>query len=646
MIYNKIELAFHNVYKWNSERKIIPFQHSIFEKISIELWYKILNSLSFMDVKRFSLSSRYANSIVHLYAKAKFQRMAHAKKPIIFYNIAKANVVQSSVSLNLSTVGTSEFDILELFQFCLSDNSLYYIDLFDKFCCKRNSNNSFSNLLMNTYQYNASNNAEYLTKSTYPNFYHTTQFSKFYSDILIESIKELILFYQNDSRSIYNNLYFMFNLTKEDEVMKNIKMNFDDDNYTFNIEIKKEDETLPINISLSLSDVNNMTLPNVFKTFMHLIQNSCPFVNDGFVYQMLIPSQFCPTSDISIHALHDEKCFKLIIQGYVAKVISEIIKSNTKCESFTTMDIDNNDNNNENNENIVENDNNENNNENNNDENNNNENNNDENNNNENNNGENNHNENNNNENNDNNNEANNNNSNNNNNVEEIKWPLDLYYVDPEESEEVKYKKETINWFEWLPFIGIHEQTERRLQNFINNNENPNANQDQEIRNQNEALGQQLNLNMEVAFNQAAVNAVREDNMDRERNLVSVTRSSTVYININSKSKFYGAIGHLYKGRFEIITDSLSEFVKARAIWNFMRWCGGKHEMLRNYLWPMLAEKEGCLYGFRRREVLSGACRGSLDDLAFSINNISYTSFIEFFRMLFETKSLDYELLV
>jgi len=617
----KTALAFHNINEWNSDKKIIPYQRSIFEKVGLDLWDKILNNLSFEDVKRFSLTSRYANKIVHSYAKTKYQRMVHAHKPIIFYNIAKANIMKSSDRLNLNTIDSSEFDILELFQSCLNDNSIYYIDLFEKFGSKRNLNNSFSNLLMNNYTFNASNNADYLHKSTYPEFYHTHQFSNIYSGIISESVKELLSFYQNDSNSIYNNLYYIFNMTKEEKPIENIHLNLDSSRQVFDIEIEKEDEMLPEKISMALPNARDYALPKVFRTFIHLIQNSCPFVNDGFVYQMFIPSQFCPTSDISVHAVHDEKFFKLIIQGHVAKVINEIRRSYAKTETTSDMDIDNNINETNNNNNENENNNNDNNNNNNENENNNNNNNN------------------------NNENENNNNDNNNNNNNEDIKWPLDLYYIDPEVIHEVKYKKERINWFEWLPFIGIHEQTRRELQNFINHNENPeeNPNQDEAIQNENEAIGRQLNLNMNVAFNQAAVNALREENIDRDRAMQRNTRNSTLYININTKSHFYGSIGHIYKGRFEIITNSLSEFIKARALWNFMRWCGGKHEMLRNYLWPMLAEKEGCLYGFRKREVLNGACRGSLDDLAFSINNISYTSFIEFYRMLFEIRSLDYE---
>ncbi|OUM58030.1 hypothetical protein PIROE2DRAFT_16808, partial [Piromyces sp. E2] len=619
-------LAFHNnSYLWNSNKKIIPYQRPIFEKVGLDLWDKILNNLSYEDVKRFSLTSRYANKIVHSYAKAKYQRMVYARKPIIFYNISNANIMKSSDRLDLNSIESSEFDILELFQSCLNDNSIYYIDLFDKFGSKRKLNNSFSNLLMNTYSFNTNNNADYLQKPTYPEFYHTRHFSSIYSSIINESVRELLSFYQNDSNSIYNNLYYIFNITREEKPLENVHMNLDSSRSTFTIEIEKEEEMLPEKISMTLPNDHDFVLPKVFRTFIHLIQNSCPFVNDGFLYQMFIPSQFCPTSDLSVHALHDEKLFKLILQGHVAKVINEIRKSYTKSETKTTseMEVDSNAN-----ENIVEtnetNENhhdNENNNENNN-------------------------------ENENENNNNNNNNNNNDNNNEEKKWPVDLYYIDPEESKEIKYKKEKINWFEWLPFIGIHEQTQRQLQNFIDHHdqqqqqqqqEEVNPNQDEAIRQENEAIGRQLNLNMNVAFNQAAVNALREDNVERDRNRQGNTRNSTLYININSKSPFFGSIGHVYKGRFEIITDSLSEFIKARALWNFMRWCGGKHEMLRNYLWPMLAEKEGCLYGFRKREVLNGACRGSLDDLAFSINNISYTSFIEFYRMLFEIKSLDYE---
>ncbi|KAL6635981.1 hypothetical protein LY90DRAFT_673613 [Neocallimastix californiae] len=529
------ELAFYNIFKWSDKKRIIPYQYSIFKKVSLDLWDRILSNLAFEDIKRFSLTSHYANEIVHLYCRQKYQRIIYSKRPAILYNISKANLVHSSyhTGLNLNSIKSTEFDIFEIFQSCLNNNSIYYIDLFEKFSCKKNLSTSFSNLLMNNYQHRSSDNVQYLNKSTYPNFYQTNQFSKFYGDILKESIRELLAFYNNDDdrNNIYNTIHFLINMSKDEGAKDNVHMNFNTTENILTMEIEKEDEINPETIEMPLPNSEDIVIPKIFRTFNLLIQNSCPFVNEGFIYQMFIPSQFCPTSDISFHALHDENYFKLILQ--------------------------------------------------------------------------------------------------------------------------LKYKKEAINWFEWLPFMGIHEQREREHQNVVNRNENQenqenqenNENPDQEMPNPNQAMGQQLNLNGNDAFNMAAINAIREEDLEREREIARTTRNSVLYININCKSRFFGSIGHLYKGRFEILTHSISEFIKTRALWNFMRCCGGKHEMLRNYLWPMLAEKEGCLYGFRRREVLSGACRGSLDDLAFSITNISYTSFIEFYRMLFDLKSLDYEIL-
>ena len=361
-----IELAFYNIFKWSDKKRIIPYQYSIFKKVSLDLWDRILSNLAFEDIKRFSLTSHYANEIVHLYCRQKYQRIIYSKRPAILYNISKANLVHSSyhTGLNLNSIKSTEFDIFEIFQSCLNNNSIYYIDLFEKFSCKKNLSTSFSNLLMNNYQHRSSDNVQYLNKSTYPNFYQTNQFSKFYGDILKESIRELLAFYNNDDdrNNIYNTIHFLINMSKDEGAKDNVHMNFNTTENILTMEIEKEDEINPETIEMPLPNSEDIVIPKIFRTFNLLIQNSCPFVNEGFIYQMFIPSQFCPTSDISFHALHDENYFKLILQCHIAKVINEIRKTHSKSEVSEINNENNNDENNNDGNDNNENDNNENNN--------------------------------------------------------------------------------------------------------------------------------------------------------------------------------------------------------------------------------------------------------------------------------------------